>query len=137
MNKKNQTTVSIVRYGNVMMSRGSVIPLFIDQIKNEKDITITNNKMTEFLMPLDKAIDLVFLAIIKNNNGSIFIHKAKSMNILDLANNLKKIFKSKSKIKMIGTRHGEKIHEVLATSEELQFAKNIKIILRLKCKIMI
>ena len=123
VNKKNQTTISIVRYGNVMMSRGSVIPLFIDQIKNEKDITITNNKMTRFLMPLDKAIDLVFLAIIKNNNGSIFIHKAKSMNILDLANNLKKIFKSKSKIKMIGTRHGEKIHEVLATSEELQFAK--------------
>ena len=123
-NKKKTTKISIVRYGNVMMSRGSVIPLFIRQIKNKKEITITNEKMTRFLMPLDEAIELVFLALIKNKNGSIFIHKAKSINILELANRLKKIFKSKCKIKKIGTRNGEKIHEVLATSEELQYAKN-------------
>lgn len=126
LNKKSETKISIVRYGNVMMSRGSVIPLFLDQINKEKDITITNEKMTRFLMPLEKAIDLVFLALKKNNNGSIFIHKAKSMNILDLANQLKKILNSNSKIKKIGTRHGEKIHEVLATSEELQTAINYK-----------
>ena len=118
----SKTKMCIVRYGNVMFSRGSVIPLFIDQILQNKKITITDEKMTRFLLSLDDAINLVLFAITSNDNGSIFIKKAPSCKILDLANVLNKILNKKSKIKIIGKRHGEKIHETLATSSELLMA---------------
>ena len=124
--KNNKTSISIVRYGNVMLSRGSVIPLFINQIKNRKNITITNKYMTRFLMPLDKAIELVFIALKKNKNGSIYIHKANSANIKDLSEALKTIFKSNIKTKIIGNRLGEKLHEVLASKEELKRSRSFK-----------
>ncbi len=117
-----KTKMSIVRYGNVMFSRGSVIPLFINQIKNNKEITITDKNMTRFLLSLDNAIDLVILALSSNDNGSIFIRKAPSCNIVDLSKVLIKIFNNNNKIKIIGTRHGEKIHETLATSAEIEKA---------------
>ena len=123
-NKK--TNISIVRYGNVLLSRGSVIPLFINQIKKNQDITVTNKNMTRFLMPLDRAIELVFVALTKSNNGSIFIHRAKSSNILNLAKSLIKIYKSKSNIKIIGNRLGEKLHEVLVSEEELKHSLKFK-----------
>ena len=114
-----KTKMSIVRYGNVMFSRGSVIPLFINQILRNKEITITDKEMTRFLLSLDDAINLVLFAIASNDNGSIFIKKAPSCKILDLAIVLNKIFNKKNKIKIIGKRHGEKIHETLASSSEL------------------
>jgi len=121
-----KTKMSVVRYGNVMFSRGSVIPLFIDQIKKNKDITITDKNMTRFLLSLDNAIDLVLFALNSNDNGSIFIRKAPSCNMMDLSNVLLKIFNKKNKIKIIGTRHGEKIHETLATSSEIEKADENK-----------
>ena len=123
-NKK--TKISIVRYGNVLLSRGSVVPLFINQIKKNKNLTVTNKEMTRFLMPLDKAIELVFLALLKSNNGSIFIHRAKSSNILNLAKAIKEIYKSRSKINIIGNRLGEKLHEVLVSEEELKHSVKFK-----------
>lgn len=115
----SKTKMSIVRYGNVMFSRGSVIPLFIDQILKNKLITITDKEMTRFLLSLDDAINLVLFAVSSNDNGSIFIKKAPSCRIIDLAHVLNKIFNKKSKIKIIGKRHGEKIHETLVSSAEL------------------
>lgn len=123
-NKK--TKISIVRYGNVLLSRGSVVPLFINQIKKNKNLTVTNKEMTRFLMPLDKAIELVFVALLKSNNGSIFIHRAKSSNILNLAKAIKEIYKSRSKINIIGNRLGEKLHEVLVSEEELKHSVKFK-----------
>ena len=108
----SKTKMSIVRYGNVMFWR-SVIPLFIKQILQNKEITITDKEMTRFLLSLDDAINLVLFAISSNDNGSIFIKKAPSCKILDLAKVLNKIFNKKNKIKIIGKRHGEKIHETL------------------------
>jgi len=117
---KHSTTIfSAVRYGNVMASRGSVIPLFVEQIKKGKDITITNPEMTRFMLSLDDALDLVELALLKAEAGNIFIKKAPAATIDTVAESLIGIFKSKSKIKIIGTRKGEKIHETLASSVEL------------------
>ena len=121
-----KTKMSIVRYGNVMFSRGSVIPLFLDQIKKNQEITITDKEMTRFLLSLDDAIDLVLFAISSDDNGSIFIKKAPACKILNLAEVLLKIFNTKNKIKIIGTRHGEKIHETLATSAELRVSQDHK-----------
>lgn len=120
------TDLILVRYGNVMFSRGSVIPLIIKNIKENKSIPITNSEMTRFLIPLEKAINLVSYAIKYGKNGEILIHKSNACNILDLAEVLIDIFKSKSKIKIIGKRKGEKIHEILATKEELQNSLNKK-----------
>ncbi len=118
-NKSNKLKMNIVRYGNVMCSRGSVIPLFIKQIRENRDLTITDKNMTRFLLSLDDAINLVLLALNSNDTGNIFIRKAPSCNILDLAKVMLNLFKQKNKIKIIGTRHGEKTHETLATSNEL------------------
>ena len=107
------------RYGNVMGSRGSVIPLFINQIKTNKNITITSPDMTRFLMSLDNAVNLVDYAFNNCSNGDMFIQKAPSCSIQTLAESLIEIFDSSSKIINIGIRHGEKMHETLVTSEEM------------------
>jgi len=114
----NKTVICGTRYGNVIYSRGSVIPLFIEQIKNGKNITITNPKMTRFFMSLDEAVDLVLFAFNHADNGDLFIQKASSCYIGDLAQALIEIFNVKNKIDIIGTRHGEKVYEVLLTKEE-------------------
>jgi UDP-N-acetylglucosamine 4,6-dehydratase len=114
------TTISCVRYGNVMCSRGSVIPLFIKQIKEKKGITITDPGMTRFLLPLKRAIDLVIFAFTNAQQGNTFIQKAPACTVLDLAVALKNIFQSEVPLNTIGIRHGEKIYETLATIEELR-----------------
>ena len=124
--KSNKLKMNIVRYGNVMCSRGSVIPLFINQIRDKKNLTITDKNMTRFLLSLNDAINLVLLALSSNDTGNIFIRKAPSCNILDLAKVMLNIFNQKNKIKIIGTRHGEKTHETLATSNELTKAFETK-----------
>jgi UDP-N-acetylglucosamine 4,6-dehydratase/5-epimerase len=115
----SETTICVTRYGNVMASRGSVIPLFIKQILNDEPLTITDPKMTRFLMSLDDAVDLVLFAFDNGSSGDLFVNKAPASNIGDLAEALKLIFKSNSKTKVIGTRHGEKHYETLCTKEEM------------------
>ena len=104
--EKSKTIICATRYGNVMASRGSVIPLFTEQILNQADITITNPKMTRYMMNLDQSVDLVLYAFNYGKPGEIFIPKAPASNIKYIANALIKIFSSKSKINYIGTRHG-------------------------------
>ena len=124
-NTNTSTTYCGTRYGNVMGSRGSVIPLFINQIKSKKNITITSPEMTRFLMSLDNAVDLVDYAFNNCNQGDMFIQKAPSCTIKTLAEALIEIFDSTSKVKNIGIRHGEKMHETLVTSEEMLRADEI------------
>ena len=112
------------RYGNVMASRGSVIPLFIQQIKSNKEITITNPNMTRFMMNLDNAVDLVLHAFNNGNNGDIFIQKSPAATIKTLAQALIELYNSSSKIKHIGIRHGEKMYETLVTKEEMLKAED-------------
>lgn len=111
------TVLACTRYGNVMCSRGSVIPLFIDQIKNRRAITITDPNMTRFLMNLDEAVDLVAFAFEHADPGDLFIQKADASTIGDLADGVMKVFGETEK-KVIGTRHGEKLYETLMTREE-------------------
>lgn len=113
-----KTTICCTRYGNVMASRGSVIPLFIDQIKSGNPITITDPNMTRFLMNLDEAVDLVLFAFKNANQGDLFVQKSPASTVEDLAKAIKELFKSKVEIKVIGTRHGEKADETLMTREE-------------------
>lgn len=116
----SNTMIACTRYGNVMASRGSVIPLFIKQLKEKKPITITDPSMTRFMMSLDQAVDLVLFAFKNGKSGDIFVQKAPAATIELLANTLKKIFKQdKHIIKTIGTRHGEKLYETLLTKEEM------------------
>ena len=112
------------RYGNVMASRGSVIPLFVNQIKVGNDLTITDPHMTRFMMSLEQSVKLVEFAFTNANPGDIFVQKAPASTIHDLALALKEIFKSSSKIKIIGTRHGEKLYETLLTREEMTKAED-------------
>jgi UDP-N-acetylglucosamine 4,6-dehydratase/5-epimerase len=115
-----ETTISITRYGNVMASRGSVIPLFINQIRNKEPITITNPKMTRFMMSLDHAVNLVLFAFENAESGDIFVQKAPAATVELLANTLKTILgQSSHEVKTIGTRHGEKLYETLLTKEEM------------------
>ncbi len=120
-----ETVVCLTRYGNVMASRGSVIPLFIKQIKSGEPITITDPNMTRFLMSLDEAVDLVLFAFEHGNPGDLFVNKAPAGTIGDLALALKTIFKSDTEIKIIGTRHGEKLYETLCTKEEMMTAEDM------------
>lgn len=122
----DDTVLSLVRYGNVMCSRGSVIEVFIDQILNDRPITITTDDMTRFMMSLDDAIHLVEYALGHARQGDMFIHKAPACRIIDLARVLLKMFNAKNPIKTIGIRHGEKIHEMLASSAELTHAEDLK-----------
>jgi len=113
------------RYGNVMASRGSVIPLFISQIKEGKPITITDPTMTRFMMTIDDAIDLVLYAFENGKPGDMFVQKAPAATIETLASALKKLFKADNPIKIIGTRHGEKLFETLLTREEMAKAEDL------------
>jgi UDP-glucose 4-epimerase len=119
------TTVCLTRYGNVMASRGSVIPLFLRQIKEGNSITITDPKMTRFLMSLDEAVELVLFAFEHGNPGDIFVNKAPAGTIGDLAQALKELCQSNAEIKIIGTRHGEKLYETLCTREEMVKAEDM------------
>lgn len=116
------TTICCTRYGNVMASRGSVIPLWVDQMKAGKDITITDPNMTRFMMTLEDAVDLVLYAFTHGNNGDLFVQKAPAATLTVLADALIQLYKSDSKVRVIGTRHGEKLYETLVTREEM--AKN-------------
>ena len=126
------TVISCVRYGNVMCSRGSVIPLFIKQIKDKKPITVTESGMTRFLLPLNEAIKLVLFAFLNAKQGDIFIKKAPACTVADLATALKELFNSSVQVKNIGIRHGEKIFETLATIEELRRADDMGDYFRVK-----
>jgi UDP-N-acetylglucosamine 4,6-dehydratase/5-epimerase len=119
------TTVCLTRYGNVMASRGSVIPLFLKQIKEGNSITITDPKMTRFLMSLDEAVELVLFAFENGNPGDLFVNKAPAGTIGDLAQALKELCQVDTEIKIIGTRHGEKLYETLCTREEMVKAEDM------------
>jgi UDP-glucose 4-epimerase len=119
------TTICLTRYGNVMASRGSVIPLFIDQIKSGQPITITDPNMTRYLMSLDDAVDLVIFAYKNGNQGDLFVQKAPAATIETLAKALIELFNSNSEINIIGTRHGEKLFETLCTREEMAKATDL------------
>jgi UDP-N-acetylglucosamine 4,6-dehydratase/5-epimerase len=120
------TKVCLTRYGNVMASRGSVIPFFVDQIKSGKPITITDPNMTRYLMSLEEAVDLVIFAFENGNQGDSFIQKAPASTIGDLAQALKELFNAYNPIQVIGTRHGEKLYETLCTREEMGKAVDLE-----------
>ncbi len=119
------TTVCLTRYGNVMASRGSVIPLFINQIKNSLPLTITDPNMTRFLMSLHDAVDLVLFAFENGNQGDLFVNKAPAATIGDLAKAIKDLAQVNNDINIIGTRHGEKLYETLCTREEIVKAEDM------------
>jgi len=121
----SETTVCLTRYGNVMASRGSVIPLFLKQIKEGNPITITDPNMTRFLMSLDEAVELVLFAFEHGNAGDLFVNKAPAGTIGDLAQALKELCQTDTEIKIIGTRHGEKLYETLCTREEMMKAEDM------------
>ena len=121
----NKTVFLGTRYGNVMASRGSVIPLFVDQIKNNKPLTITNPNMTRFMMTLDDAVDLVQFAFENGSNGDLFVQKSPAATIEVLAKALIELYNSKSKIQNIGIRHGEKMYETLVTKEEMMKSEDL------------
>jgi UDP-N-acetylglucosamine 4,6-dehydratase/5-epimerase len=120
-----RTVASVVRYGNVMYSRGSVIPLFVQQIKERKAITITEPSMTRFLLPLREAVDLVLFAFEHARQGDILVRKAPACTVADLATALMDLFGVKVPVNIIGVRHGEKLYETLATREELRRADDM------------
>lgn len=124
-NPNTATTVSCVRYGNVMYSRGSVIPLFIRQLKAGKNLTVTNPDMTRFMMSLAHSVDLVEFAFRNAQQGDLFVRKAPSCTIRDLAQAVINLFNSSASIDVIGTRHAEKLSEALATREELSRAEDL------------
>ncbi len=119
MHNNNKTEFCATRYGNVMCSRGSVIPLFVNQIKNNKPITITDPEMTRYLMTLNESVELVMHAFSKGSKGDIFVQKSPACTLLDLSTALKDIFDYKKSNLIIGTRHGEKLYESLLSREEM------------------
>lgn len=119
---KHETVFCATRYGNVMASRGSVIPLFVSQIKAKNPLTVTDPKMTRFLMSLEDSVDLVLYAYEHGEQGDIFVQKAAASTVEDLANALKEIFEIDNEIRIIGTRHGEKLYESLISREEMAHA---------------
>ena len=121
----NSTSFVSTRYGNVMASRGSVIPLFIDQIKQGKSITVTNPNMTRFMMSLDDSVDLVLYAFQEGRTGELFVQKAPSATVSDLAFEIKNIFNADNPVEIIGTRHGEKLYESLLAKEEFFNAEDL------------
>lgn len=128
-----QTKICCTRYGNVMCSRGSVIPLWIEQIRNGQPITITEPKMTRFIMSLDEAVDLVLFAFENGTSGDILVQKAPACTIGVLAQAVKELFKSKDEVKVIGIRHGEKMYETLLTNEECAHATDMGNFYRVPC----
>lgn len=129
----DKTKICCTRYGNVMCSRGSVIPLWIEQMKEGKPITITEPKMTRFIMSLDEAVDLVLFAFENGQSGDILVQKAPACTIEVLANAVKELFNSKDDIKIIGIRHGEKMYETLLTNEECASATDMGEFYRVPC----
>jgi UDP-glucose 4-epimerase len=127
------TKLSGTRYGNVMASRGSVIPLFVKQIKEGKPLTVTDPNMTRFLMSIDDAVDLVIYAYTNANQGDLFVQKAPASTIMDLAIALQELFNAKNDIRIIGTRHGEKLYETLLTREEMANAEDLGDYFRIPC----
>lgn len=133
LGKKAATTICCTRYGNVMASRGSVIPLFVDQIKAGKNLTVTDPKMTRFMMTLNDAVDLVVYAFLNGENGDLFVQKAPAATIQTLAEALIEMYEGTSEIKTIGTRHGEKLYETLVTREEMAKADDMGNYYRVPC----
>jgi UDP-glucose 4-epimerase len=125
MRRLDETVLCATRYGNVMASRGSVIPLFVEQMSQNKDLTVTDPSMTRFLMSLEDSVDLVLHAFEHANQGDIFVQKAPASTVQDLAKALIELFESDCKIKVIGTRHGEKLYESLLSREEMAKAENM------------
>ena len=125
MRAPGETVICATRYGNVMASRGSVIPLFVSQLKDGKPITITDPNMTRFLMSLDDSVELVLHAFEHGKQGDIFIQKAPASTVGDLATALKELFSKSNEIKVIGTRHGEKLYESLISREEMAKAEDM------------
>ena len=124
--RSNKTTICVTRYGNVMASRGSVIPLFIEQLRKGEDLTLTDPHMTRYLMSLSDAVDLVLFAFENGVNGDLFVQKAPAATIETLADALQVIFpNANSGKKIIGTRHGEKLYETLCTKEEMLKAQDL------------
>lgn len=128
-----QTKICCTRYGNVMCSRGSVIPLFIDQIKSGKPMTVTEPKMTRFIMSLEEAVDLVLFAFSEGNSGDILVQKAPACTIEVLARAVAELFDPGHEIKVIGIRHGEKMYETLLTNEECAHAIDLGQFYRVPC----
>ena len=123
--RANETVLCATRYGNVMASRGSVIPLFVSQLKGGKPLTVTDPNMTRFLMSLEDSVDLVLYAFKHGAQGDLFVQKAPASTVADLAQALKEIFKKDSPVRIIGTRHGEKLYESLISREEMAKAEDM------------
>lgn len=128
-----KTLICGTRYGNVMASRGSVIPLFVEQIKSGKPLTVTDPRMTRFLMSLEEAVELVAFAFENAQTGDIMVQKSPASTIGDLAQAIKEIFQADNEIKIIGTRHGEKMYETLLTKEERVVAQDMGDYFRVPC----
>jgi UDP-glucose 4-epimerase len=125
MQGDGETVLCATRYGNVMASRGSVIPLFVSQLKEGRPLTITDPNMTRFLMSLEDSVDLVLYAFEHGKQGDIFVQKAPASTVADLAQALKELFKKDTQVRVIGTRHGEKLYESLISREEMAKAKDM------------
>jgi len=125
MQKPGETVFCATRYGNVMASRGSVIPLFVSQIKTGQPITVTDPNMTRFLMSLEDSVDLVLYAFSHGQQGEIFVQKAPATTVGDLGQALRELFKSEVAMRVIGTRHGEKLYESLISREEMAHAADM------------
>jgi UDP-glucose 4-epimerase len=125
MQTAGETVLCATRYGNVMASRGSVIPLFVSQLKEGKSLTVTDPNMTRFLMSLEDSVDLVLYAFKHGKQGDIFVQKAPASTVADLAQALKEIFTKNNSVRVIGTRHGEKLYETLISREEMAKAEDL------------
>lgn len=125
MQREGETVLCATRYGNVMASRGSVIPLFVSQLKEGKPLTVTDPNMTRFLMSLEDSVDLVLYALQHGKQGDIFVQKAPASTVADLAQALKEVFTINSDVRIIGTRHGEKLYESLISREEMAHAQDM------------
>jgi len=126
MQREGETVLCATRYGNVMASRGSVIPLFVSQLKEGRPLTVTDPNMTRFLMSLEDSVDLVLYAIQHGKQGDIFVQKAPASTVADLAQALKEVFAKDNEIRIIGTRHGEKLSESLISREEMAHAQDME-----------
>ncbi len=124
--RDTETVLCATRYGNVMASRGSVIPLFVSQMKAGEPLTVTDPSMTRFLMSLEDSVDLVLHAFQHGKQGDIFVQKAPASTVADLAQALSELFSAKSKVRIIGTRHGEKLYESLISREEMAHAQDME-----------
>ncbi|MFR2510409.1 polysaccharide biosynthesis protein [Odoribacter laneus] len=133
LGENGSTTICCTRYGNVMASRGSVIPLWVEQMKEGKPITITDPNMTRFMMTLDDAVDLVIYAFQHALNGDLFVQKAPAATLSTLATALKELYRSKTEVRTIGTRHGEKLYETLVSREEMAKAEDMGNYYRIPC----